>query len=107
MTARFERDDLQEVIDLANEIWPDLDCVVVLVENLSEDTGLHGQTVFDNKPYTIEIDTDQHVSEKVDTLIHELAHCKAGYYSGHGSRWVRRYKELSNAYAKEKKKANA
>lgn len=96
---------LSMVVEVANELWPDLNATVFWVSKINEeaetDAGPAGVTYYSEdecKPNEIAIRADLPIDGATEVLAHEIAHVVAGPNAKHGPEWRAAFDRLHSAY---------
>lgn len=94
-------DPIQLVLSVVNDLYPDIEAEVILVDEIPGDEEAVGGTLFPDDGGTPQIlMTDIPLSGFVEVLAHECAHVVCGDAEEHGEKWEAVSQEIYVEYCK-------
>jgi Zn-dependent peptidase ImmA (M78 family) len=93
---------LQDIIDCAEKIAPNIECIVQFDPTMGEgeNKAPYGETCFDEENTIISINGNIPISISLEILAHELAHVIAGEADEHGDKWESAFQAILEEYNK-------
>jgi hypothetical protein len=100
----YINDPINAVIDICDELYPDLEVDLQFVEGMHEKVGAFGETFFPDEKEElpkISIDVSAPFSAVLELIAHEVAHVVSGPGHEHDDVWESHFDAIHKAYCNQ------